>query len=215
MVAYNNSKKDSSASTDEFRIESTSRLRMNWWFYCSLGFIVGHLLFGFIGHGFTGPHEGRPTGASAVAHTIALIVAGLTVFSIQRIGLKSWIRISNKRIIAATLIYVISFQFAAYILRPPFDHIFGMPVLGIAAWISLDKLKTSQILLIVAAVFSFWIGVISAGSIIELVVPLTGRGLDSSNLLGHILSWVIGAGVVGVVGGFLSGWPLSKQLHSA
>ena len=191
---------------------SPSKLRMTWWFYCAVGFIIGHLLFGLIGHGFTGPHEGRPTGTSAIAHTVALIVGGLTVFIIQRIGLKPWFKFTNSRITYAVILYVIAFQFAAYILRPPFDHFFAMPVLGIALWFSFDKLKLSRILLLVAAILSFWIGVIASGILIEVIVPLTGYDFDDTTLFDHVLSWVIGGATAGIVGGLLSGWPLSRQL---
>ncbi len=189
-----------------------SKLRMTWWLYCAVGFIIGHLLFGLIGHGFTGSHEGRPIGISAFAHTVALIIGGLTVFFIQRIGLKPWLRISNSRIIYSVIIYVIAFQFAAYVLRPPFDHFFAMPVLGIALWFSFDKLKLSRIILLLTAVFSFWIGVIASGILIEVVVPSLGYEFDDTTLFDHVLSWVIGGGAAGIVGGFLSGWPLSRQL---
>lgn len=191
---------------------SPGRLRRRWWLYCSVGFIIGHVLFGLIGHGFTGPHEGRPTGASALAHTLGLVVVGLTVFTSQRVGLKPWLQISNKRLIIATLSYVAAFQLAAYVLRPPFDHVFGMPVLGVAAWISLDGLKGFRALLTAAVVGSFWLGVVVAAVIFEVVLPSVGWELDSSSLTGHTMSWLIGGGAAGLVGGYISAWPLSRLL---
>ena len=107
--------------------ESRRRLHQRWWLYCSVGFIVGHVLFGLIGHGFTGSHESRPTGASAVAHTAGLLVLGLTVFVSHRVGLKPWLQITDKRLIIATLSFVAAFQVGAYALGPPFDYVSECP----------------------------------------------------------------------------------------
>lgn len=192
--------------------KSPGRFRRRWWLYCSVGFILGHVLFGLIGHGFTGPHEGRPTGASAFAHTLGLVVVGLTVFTAQRVGLKPWLQMSNKRLVIATLSYVAAFQLAAYVLRPPFDHVFGIPVLGVAAWISLDALKGCRALLTAAVVGSFWLGVVVTAVIFEVVLPFVGWELDSSSLPGHTMSWLIGGGAAGVVGGYTGAWPLSRLL---
>ena len=192
--------------------EGPAKLRTRWWLYCSAGFIMGHVLFGLIGHGFTGPHEGRPTGASALAHTLGLVVAGLTVFTSQRVGLRPWLQISKMRLIIATLSYVVAFQLAAYVLRPPFDHVFGTPVLGVAAWITLDRLKGSRALLTASVVGSFWLGIVVAAIIFEAVLPTVGWELDSSSLTGHTMSWLIGGSAAGVVGGYVSGWPLSRLL---
>lgn len=87
------------------------------------GFIVGHALFAFMGHGFTGPHDGPPLGVSALAHTIGLVALGLTVFNLQRSSFRTWLRIPGRRVVLATLLFVVAFQFGAYALRPPFDYV--------------------------------------------------------------------------------------------
>jgi len=188
------------------------RLRLRWWVYCSVGFVSGHALFGLIGHGFTGPHVGRPVDGSALAHTTGLIGLGLTVFTLQRAALAPWLRISGKRVILATLAFVAAFQLGAYALRPPFDYIFGWPVLGVAGWISLDKCRGRRALLTAAALACFWLGLVA---LMIAVDPLLRSGawvLDPSSLLDHTLLWIVGGGVTAIIGGYASGWPLSRLL---
>lgn len=195
------------ADNDESRT-----LRLRWWLFCSVGFIAGHALFGVIGHGFTGPHEGRPVGLSAVAHTTGLFVLGLLVFSLQRVALQAWLRISNTRIVVAALAFVTAFQLGAYAFRPPFDYVFGFPVLGIAVWISLDKLGRSKILFTSAVILSFWLGIVVMGIAVVPLIQSSGWTIDPSSTLDHALMWVIGGGVTAIVGGLASAWPLSRLL---
>jgi hypothetical protein len=153
-------------------------------------------------------------GASAGAHTAGLFVLGIVVFSLQRIALEPWLRISNRRVLLSALTFVAAFQFGAYVFRPPFDYVFGFPVLGVAAWISLDKLKGSKFLLTSVAVVSFWLGIVVMGVAVLPLIESSGWSIDPSSVLDHALMWVIGGGVTAIVGGLVSGWPLSRLLLS-
>ena len=112
----------------------------------------------------------------------------------------------------ATLSFVAAFQLGAYAFRPPFDYVFGFPVLGVAAWIGLNELEGRRFLLTMAALASFWLGLV----LIRLaVVPLIQSGvweMDPSSVLAHTLMWIIGGGTTAIVGGYVSGWPLSRLL---
>lgn len=50
------------------------------------------------------------------------------------------------------------------------------------------------------------------------IVPLVESGaieIDPASTLDHMLMGILGGGTTGVVGGFVSGWPLSRLLISA
>ena len=87
-----------------------------------------------------------------------------------------------------------------------------MPVLGVAAWIGRDKLSRSKGPLTVAAAGSFWLGIVVTAVIFDVVLAAVAWEPASSTLTGHIVTWLIGGGTTGVVGGYISGWPLSRLL---
>lgn len=196
----------------ESAADARRRLRSAWWLNCSVGFAAGHILFGLIGHGFTGPHQGRPTGTSALAHTIGLLTLGLVVVALQRAALRPWLQITRARAVLAAVAFVLAFQLGAYTLRPPFDYIFGWPVLGSAVWIGSTSSGGSNALWTLAATFSFLLGL---GILVLAVDPLLaawGWQYDPRSLSDHVFLWFVGGTVTGLVGGLASGRPLGRLL---
>ena len=194
--------------------DSRSRLRRRWWFANAAALIIAFVFFSLIGHGFTGHHGDDLTLAQDIAHTIGLIVVGLIVFPVQRLALKPWMVVSFPRILTATLLFTAVFQFGAKAYRPPADWILGFTVLGTAAWIHIGGFKQRRLLWTFATIIAFCMGMVLTTPIMFTAIRAGLFDPDSPSLLDHTLTWVLGAGMTGIIGGYVSGWPLSRLLVS-
>ena len=197
------------------RQDSRSRLRRRWWFANATVLTIAFVFFSLIGHGITGPHGDELTLSQNIAHTIGLIVVGLMVFPAQRLALKPWIGVSFPRILIATLLFTGVFQFGAKVYRPPADWILGFTVLGTAAWIRIQGFKGRRLVWTFASIVAFSMGMVLAAPIVFTAIRAGLFDPDSPSLLDHTLTWVLGAGMTGIIGGYTSGWPLSRLLVSA
>ena len=191
---------------------SRRKLRLRWWLAIVSGFTVSHLLFSLIGHGFTGPHGEDLTFAQNIAHTVGLTVAGLIVFPLQRVALKPYLYINRWRIIVATIVFVGAFQLGAKTVRPPADWVLGFTALGTAGWIGLPGLKGIKILWTLLTIVGFWIGIVLAVPVMLKAIRAGVFDPDSPTLWDHTITWVLGAGLIGIIGGALSTWPLGRLL---
>ena len=201
-------------SVETTSTDSRSRLRHRWWFANAAVLSIAFLFFSVIGHGITGPHGDDLTSAQDVAHTLGLIVVGLMVFPAQRFALKPWMRVSFPRILIATLLFTIAFQFGAKVYRPPVDWILGFTVLGTAAWIHIQGLKGRRLVWTVATIIAFCMGLVLTTPIMFAAIRTGVFDPDSPSLLDHTVTWVLGAGMTGIIGGYISGWPLSRLMLS-
>lgn len=192
--------------------DSRRKLRYRWWLANAAGFTVSHFLFSPIAHGITGSHGDDLTFAQNLAHTIGLIVVGLIVFPSQRAALKPYLHISTRRILISTIVFVAAFQLGAKTVRPPADWILGFTALGTAAWIGLPGLKGIKLLWTFLAVVGFWIGIVLTVPIMFAAIRAGVFDPDSPSLLDHTVSWVLGGGLTGIIGGGVSAWPLSRLL---
>lgn len=189
-------------------------MRRRWWFANATALIISFVFFSLIGHGITGPHGDKLTFAQDIAHTIGLIVVGFIVFPAQRLALKQWMHVSFPRILMATLLFTAAFQFGAKVYRPPVDWILGFTVLGAAAWIHIEGLKGRRLVWTVLTIIAFCMGMVLTVPIMFAAIRAGVFNPDSPSLLDHTLTWVLGAGMTGIIGGYISGWPLSRLLVS-
>ena len=194
--------------------DSRSRLRRRWWFANATALTIAFVFFSLIGHGITGPHGDELTLAQDIAHTIGLIVVGLIVFLSQTVALKPWTGVSFPKILVATLLFAAAFQFGAKVYRPPVDWILGFTVLGTAAWIHIQGFKQRRLLWTFATIIAFCMGLVLTTPIMFTAIRAGLFDPDSPSLLDHTLTWVLGAGMTGILGGYISGWPLSRLLVS-
>ena len=194
--------------------DSPSRMRRRWWFANATTLTVAFVLFSLIGHGITGPHGDELTSAQDIAHTIGLIVVGLVVFPAQRLALEPLVSVSFPRILVATLLFTGVFQFGAKVYRPPADWILGFTVLGTAAWVHIQGFKGRRLVWTFATIIAFCMGMVLTTPIMFTAIRAGVFDPDSPSLLDHTLTWVLGAGMTGIIGGYLSGWPLSRLLVS-
>jgi hypothetical protein len=105
---------------------------------------------------------------------------------------------------------VASFWFGAEALRPPADWILGFTVLGAAAWFRLPSRQDGRKTWALLTVASYWLGICVALASVITWDRVTGP--DPSSLLDHTVGWLIVGAATGVVGGYLSGWPLGRLL---
>lgn len=192
--------------------DSRTKMRYRWWFANVAGLIIAYLLFSLIGHGITGPHGDDLTLAQDIAHTLGLLVVGLVVFPAQRAALRPWLQVSVSRIIIGTVVFTAAFQFGAKTYRPPADWILGFTVLGTAAWLSFHGLKGLRLVWTIATTMGFWIGMALTTPVMFAAIRAGLFNPDSPSLLDHTMTWVLGAGMTGIIGGYVSGWSLSRLL---
>lgn len=192
--------------------DSRRKLRYRWWFANVAGLIIAFLLFSLIGHGITGPHGDDLTFAQDIAHTLALLVVGLIVFPVQRAALGPWLSVSTARIIVATVVFTAAFQFGAKIYRPPADWILGFTALGSATWVSFQGFKGQRLVWTIATTLGFCIGMAFTTPVMFAAIRSGIFDPESPTLLDHTITWVLGAGMTGIFGGYVSGWPLSRHL---
>ena len=192
--------------------DGRTKMRYRWWLANVAGLIVAYSLFSLIGHGITGPHGDDLTLGQDVAHTLGLLVVGLIVFPAQRAALGPWLRVSAGRIIVATVIFTAAFQFGAKIYRPPADWILGFTILGTAAWVSFHGFKGLGLVWTIATTIGIWIGMALTTPVMFAAIRAGLFNPDSPSLVDHTITWVMGSGMTGIFGGFVSGWPLSRLL---
>ncbi|MCI0605767.1 hypothetical protein L0156_22490 [bacterium] len=195
--------------------DNRRKLRYRWWFANVVGLIIAFLLFSLIGHGITGPHGDDLTFAQDIAHTLGLLVVGLILFSAQRAALGPWLSVSAARIIGATIVFTAAFQFGAKIYRPPTDWILGFTVLGSAAWVSFQGFKGRRLVWTIATILGFCIGMAFTTPVMFAAIRSGVFDPESPTLLDHTITWVLGAGMTGIFGGYISSWPLSRLLISS
>lgn len=190
--------------------DSRRRFRGRWWLANASGFIVAHLVYSLVGHGFTGSHGDQLTWAQYSAHTIGLMAAALIILALQRAVLSRHVPVSRSRVLIGTIAFVVAFWLGAEAIGPPADWIFGFTVLGVATWIGLPDLTGSRTVCSVLALLGFWGGIaVAAGAV--FVCIMTGIfDPEAETLLNHTIFWVVLGGTTGVAGGYLSGWSLGR-----
>lgn len=184
--------------------------RRRWWLANSAGFIGGHLVYSLVGHGFTGTHGDKLTLAQYAAHTIGLITVAAILFPLQRAALRGCVQVSRARMLIGTCVFIAAFWLGAETLGPPADWILGFTVLGTASWIGQHRMRGAQALWALGAVIGFWIGIAAIYPVGRTAISL-GLNPDSVTLFDHTILWLILGGTTGVVGGFVSAWPLSRM----
>ena len=184
--------------------------RRRWWLANSAAFAVGEVSFSLVGHGLTGPHGDELTRSQYVAHTVGLICLGLIVLAAQRAALKPWRPVTWSRVTMGIVALVASFWFGAEALRPPADWILGFTVLGAASWLRLPNREEAKTFWALLAVASYWLGICAA--LASVITWDRVVGPDPSSLLDHTVGWLIVGAATGLVGGYVSSWPLRRLL---
>ena len=190
--------------------DSILKLAFGWWIANLSAFLVAHLLYSVIGHGFTGHHGDELTVAQYGMHTLGLAVVSLAVLFAQRHVLSTHLSVSWRKISLGVFAYVGAFWLGYETFGPPADWFFGFTVLAVWAWFGLSGASLRVVAASFAAIAGFWIGMISvlaiAGYLIENGqidpnVPTTMRT--------HTEQWLFIAGVSSLIGAGLSALPVS------
>ena len=186
---------------------------VKWWWVNVAAFLVAHVVYSLAGHGITGHHEDELTVAQYFGHTFGLVLAAPLILLAQRTVVRPYVEVSNRRIVIGTIAYVFAFWLGIALAGPPLDWFLGFTVLGAAAWIGSRGWGVRQVLLTVATVLCFGIGIFSvlliAGALID--AGLIDPDVETT-MVTHTEEWLLISGVTSLIGGFLSAWPLSYLL---
>ena len=192
-----------------------TRFRLGWWLANSIGFVMGHLVYGVLSHGITGPHGDQLTAAQYVAHTVGLLAVAAIVFPLQARALQPLHSPGLKRIVWGTLIYITVFWIGARGIRPPADWILGLTVLGSALWVGAPVQARAKWLWRPLGVLLFPCGMRFIIPVGDAAISAGMLDLQAQDLANHVVIWLVIGGSTGVAGGLLSSWPLGRLLSAS
>lgn len=189
------------------------RFARNWFRWNAIAWLAGFLPFSFLAHGITGGHGPDLTPAQYAAHSIAMTVAAIIVAGAQWRALDRYVPLSWWRIpLAAVAFVAASWAGDAIPVDLDTDILIGFLVLGCVVWIGAIPLNAHPLAAAVA-ILSFPV----ASFLIELCLVTLDSMLQftpdmQANEWQHAVFWITIGGGSGLLGGWWSGWALSRML---
>lgn len=189
-----------------------TRFRLGWWLANGVGFAIGHLVYGVLSHGITGPHGDRLSVAQYAAHTAGLLAVAAIVFPLQARALLPLCTPTLRRTLKSTLAYVAVFWIGVETVGPPADWMLALPLLGSALWIGEPAVASGRWLWSTLGVLLFACGMLFIIPVGDAAIAAGMLDLQAQDLANHVALWLVIGGSTGVAGGFLSSWPLGRLL---
>ena len=191
----------------------TREFRRRWWVANSLAFTAAHVLFSPIAHGITGDHGDDPTLSQLIAHIVAQSLAAAIIVGSQVGVLRRYLQISNHRIWISAVILPIIHNVLISLFGPPWEWIAAFIALSLISWIGLPLTGSRIWLRSIAVVLSYSIGLaVGVFVVYGIFIDLGIATVRIATFLEHTLFWISLGSTTGIVGGYLSGRPLSKLL---
>ncbi|RNC89430.1 MAG: hypothetical protein ED555_08040 [Allomuricauda sp.] len=182
----------------------------------TLAFLIGYLLYTPIGHGITGNHGRELSANQIIAHTLALAVVALVLFSFQKNVLKHFFSISSIRIVLATVAFIGLFWVGYYQTFVPgeldYDILFAYVVLGSGLWTHKIKFNENEMKWLIA-VLSFPIASFVGEVILFLIFTSFDLNMDMQNTTNDMIFWITVGVTTGILGGWISGEMIYRMLH--
>ena len=193
--------------------KDTREFRRRWWVANTFAFVVAHALFSPIAHGITGDHGDDLAISQLVAHITAQTLAAVIIVGSQIAVLRQYVQVSSHRIWFAAIFLPIIHNGLISLFGPPWEWIAAFIALSMISWLGLPLTGPRIWLRSATVILSYLIG-LAAGvfGVYGVLIDLGIATIQIATFLEHTLFWLAIGSMTGIVGGYLSGWPLSKLL---